>query len=321
MKINTFIIILLFLFSCNTNKALLIPNDKVTTSQFFVDQKKLLEHLQTISSDDFSGRKVGSLGNEKSRYYIKSTLDKYNVHPFKSDFDHKFIHHKFFKDIIGNNIIGVVEGIEFPDKYVVLTAHFDHLGIKGDAIYNGADDNASGTAALLSLAREISIKPLRYSVVFLFTDGEESNLLGAKAFIKDFPSVLPAIKLNINLDMIAGNNNTSTLHFITRGVHNLMSENEYQDLQTQLYNSEIDINKGFKFSNSVRDVGRGRHKWLTSSDHGVFYRKKIPFIFFGVGTHKNYHTSKDTFENINQDFYISVTNCIYQYIRLLDQYI
>ena len=320
-KLFTIILVQLLLMACITNKAIVAPQEKFEADTFSIDQTKLIEHLKTISSDEFTGRKIGTLGNLKSRNYLESQLKKYNVAPFIDSYHHKFINHYFLKDVIGDNIIGVVEGVDFPNEYIVLTAHFDHLGIKGDVIYNGADDNASGTAALLSLAREISLTPLRYSVLFLFTDGEESNLLGAKAFLRDFDSVVPAIKLNINLDMIAGNNNTSTLHFITRGVHNLMSDIDYQNLQNQLYNSEVNIKKGFKFASNVRNIGRGRHKWLISSDHGVFYRKKIPFIYFGVGTHENYHTSKDTFDNINQSFYISATQSIYQYILMLDQYI
>ncbi|MCJ8321958.1 MAG: hypothetical protein MJK12_20160, partial [Colwellia sp.] len=137
MRIKLFFIILtlLLLLACNTNKALVYPPNKVITTSFSIDQTKLLKHLKTISSDEFMGRKIGSLGNKRSRDYLESQLKKYKVDPFENSYHHKFINQYFSKKVIGQNVIGIVRGVDFPNEYIVLSAHFDHLGTKGDVIY------------------------------------------------------------------------------------------------------------------------------------------------------------------------------------------
>ena len=144
-----------------------------------------------------AGRKFASVESSQAQNYIISSLADNNVQPFQEKFRHSFKHKSFLYQKEGHNIIGYVKGTSFPDQYIVLSAHYDHLGKKGSRVYNGADDNASGTAAVLSFAQAIGRMPLKYSVIFLFTDGEEVNLLGAKAFINQQKHLLPQIRLNI----------------------------------------------------------------------------------------------------------------------------
>src|SRR5690606_5806211 len=103
----------------------------------------------------------------------------------------------------GWNVAGVIRGSEHPDRYIVVTAHYDHEGVADGVVWNGADDNASGVAALLELARHFIPRPPRHSIVFLALDGEEQGLLGARAFTADPPVPLKAVAINVNLDMIA----------------------------------------------------------------------------------------------------------------------
>ncbi len=312
--------LLLFLFSCTHIEPNKAAENSLKTIVAMLDESQLTEHLKVLSSDDFSGRKLGSQGNEKSRRYIINVLKNDHVNTFAPDYRHKFVHHSWQSTTIGQNIIAVVEGTKFSEKYIVLTAHFDHLGIKGGKIYNGADDNASGTATLLSLAKQIAIKPLRYSVIFLFTDGEEVNLLGAKSFVNDYAELIPKIKLNINLDMIAGNQQTKTLHYISKNIDSLLNEGEIQSLKNFFHHNKLKIKQGFNSVNKRSGKNLGRNGWIRASDHGVFHRKKIPFIYFGVGTHQNYHTHQDTFERVNLAFYLSASQLIYQQIRFIDLY-
>ena len=328
-------IFLLIITACSTNKApkykLIYPDDIHDE----INATLLLADFKTLSSDEFEGRKTGTLGNLKARNFIESKLATFNTLTLlnrhkvnntkasgKGTYRHSFTHQSLTKTLNGQNLVALVKGSHYSDKYIVLSAHFDHLGSKGRLIFNGADDNASGTAALLNMAKNISENPLRYSVIFLFTDAEESNLLGAKAFLNDFMAIVPHIKLNINLDMIAGSKNTKSLHFISKGVDTIIEVPIYLQIQEDLIShANLSIKKGFRDTNAQGSLVRKKIKWLVASDHGAFNRKKIPFIYFGVGAHENYHTRDDTFKNINQQFYLLATQAIYRHIRLLDYYL
>lgn len=264
------------------------------------------------------GREFASVGNVKAQNYIIDTLSTSKVLPFQHKYRHAFKHERFFSDEIGHNIIGVVKGVTKPDHYLIISAHYDHLGRKGNQIYNGADDNASGVAAALSFAQAIAKNPLKHSVIFLFTDGEEIDLLGAKAFIKQQQALIPFIKLNINIDMIAGYKNTKTLHYIEKHLNKVLSESDLK-LFTRLFNNApVKIKKYFK-----RELQRvnSRVRWNNASDHAVFTQQNIPFIYYGVGEHKNYHTFDDNFDNVNILFFINASQSIYRSLAFLDDHI
>lgn len=198
-----------------------------------------------------------------------------------------------------------------------MTAHFDHIGKNGNKIFNGADDNASGTAALLSMAQQLTLYPPQHDIILLFTDGEESNLKGAKAFIKEHIDILADIKLNINLDMLAGSKRSQQLHFISRGLNRVLSTNQLATLKNIQENSAIDLKKGFKSMSGARN-GASTNSWINASDHGVFHKAHIPFIYFGVGVHKNYHELSDTYQNINLQLFIGAVESIYQQFIFID---
>ncbi|WDD96686.1 M28 family peptidase [Thalassomonas actiniarum] len=284
------------------------------------NQEQLLSHVQTLASDEFSGREMATLGNEKARVYIINALKQLDVAPLGQDYRQVFNHKS---DVRGANVIGVIPGTEFPQQYIVLSAHFDHIGKGTRVIYNGADDNASGTAALLSIAEQVKQAPLRYSLILLFSDGEELGLVGAHAFINSYQGLLGDIKLNINLDMIAGDRGTKKLRFISKGIETLLDEQGLKRWSELRDSAEIQVKKGFKSGSSSITRGassvNNRIRWRAASDHYVFYKAKIPFVYFGVGTHKNYHTGNDDFNGINQAFYLSATASICRQIYLLDR--
>jgi Zn-dependent M28 family amino/carboxypeptidase len=263
-----------------------------------------------------SGRKFATAGSSQAQNYIISSLIGNNVNPFQDKFRHPFKHKLFLSQKEGNNIIGYVKGTTFPNQYIVISAHYDHLGKTGSRVFNGADDNASGTAAVLAYSQEISRRPLKHSIIFLFTDGEEVNLLGAKAFINQQQNLLPNIMLNINIDMIAGSNSTKKLHYIDNRLDNILDQHKIELLASLSNNSNIKIKRGFK-----RQQLRANNKasWINASDHASFNRKRIPFIYFGVGEHKNYHTTNDDFDNVNLPFFINASQSILQYVMFFDE--
>ena len=281
---------------------------------------QVLKHLKVLSSDQFSGRKFASHGSNQAQLYLINTLKTLNVPAFKDKYRHPFIKNGLFQDHQGTNIIAFIPGTKHAQEYIVLSAHYDHLGAKRGKVFNGADDNASGTAALLHYAKVLKQNPLKYSVILLFTDGEEIDLLGAKAFISQQKTLLPHFKLNINLDMIAGSKKNKRLHFISRDIDKLLNEENIEAfnlLQSQLSSSAARLTAGFK---NFRGAGSSikRTNWRMASDHGIFSRAGIPFIYFGVGTHKNYHTVNDDFENVNQALFLASIDTIFEQIVYLD---
>ena len=279
-----------------------------------VPKEAVLQHLYYLSSDALKGRKIGTKGGKLAQNYIVSQLEQHNIAPLSENYFATFTIKNRFKYIRGKNVIGVIKGTKFPNRFIVLSAHFDHIGSKGRQIYNGADDNASGTSALLHYAKLIKQTPLRHSVIVLFTDGEEENLTGAKAFIRENTELLPDILLNINLDMLAGTGSTKKLHYISRGLKQVLTPDKIIALRQQNY--AIPFKKGF------RRQSHGAEKfirWELASDHGAFYKQKIPFIYYGVGLHKHYHQTTDVYENINQTFFLLAVAAIYQQISFVDQ--
>jgi Zn-dependent M28 family amino/carboxypeptidase len=285
-------------------------------NEYSISKPQLLEHLSFLSSDELAGRKIASEGNIKAQEYIIDQLKHFSISPLNKEYQHKFIIKKFLNNISGSNVVAMIPGISQEKSYILLSAHLDHIGVKRNKVFNGADDNASGTSALLSIAQQLIKLPLKHNVIFLFTDGEEVNLTGAKAFVEDHPNIINDIKLNINLDMLAGSNQTKKLRYIWRGINDLMNESDVKRLQKLQNSLGISLKKGFK----ARTFGGNRNrKWIMSSDHGVFHRAGIPFIYFGVGTHINYHQDTDTFDNANHDFFHLATNSIFQQLIFIDQ--
>ena len=298
-----------------------VQDGSIESSGEFEDKAGLLSHLQILASDELAGREMGSDGSQKAQSYIIKTLKALKVPALNAHYQHTFIHTQAFTEHQGKNVIGLIPGSEFPQQYLVLSAHFDHLGKKGRAIYNGADDNASGTAALLGIAEQVIKSPMRYSLILLFTDGEELGLLGAHAFVKDHPQLISNIKLNINLDMIAGSSKTKKLRYISKDIDSLLDNEDLERLSRLRQTSAVTIKKGFNVSKRSRSVVRARGNWRASSDHYVFNQVGIPFLYFGVGTHKNYHTKNDDFLRINQEFYLKAVTAIYQELLFFDQFI
>ena len=285
------------------------------------DSLIILEHLRILSSDEFAGRKFASQGSLHSQSYLVAILKALDITGFNNQYRHSFEQWGFFKSKQGTNIIAYIPGTHHVDEYIVLSAHYDHLGNKGNKVYNGADDNASGTAALLHYAKRLSQSPLKHSVILLFTDGEEVNLLGARAFIAEQEKLLSKFKLNINLDMIAGSKRTKRLRFISKDLDKVLTSanlSDFTKLQRHFKtHAKAQLTAGFK-SLKRRSLSFNRTNWRMASDHGIFSKAGIPFIYFGVGTHKNYHSEFDDYANINQGLFLSATEVIFQQLIYLD---
>ncbi|MEL7032829.1 MAG: M20/M25/M40 family metallo-hydrolase [Pseudomonadota bacterium] len=260
-----------------------------------------IDMLQALSADEMQGRKVGSEENARARAMIIQRLEALGVAAAGDGYEHPFTYGTFANPETGAdsapaksgiNIIGRIEGTSDRDIAMIITAHYDHVGVIDGEIYNGADDNASGVVGLLAAAEYFSNQPPQHDVIFLFFDAEEDRLGGAIAFVADPFEPLDQVALNINFDMLSRGDNgilwaSGTSHWP-----------EMKPIMAALSaRAPVDIQMGF-------DEGNGREDWTLLSDHAAFFRAGIPHIYFGVEDHPDYHKPTDDFERVDQDWFL-----------------
>jgi Zn-dependent M28 family amino/carboxypeptidase len=271
-----------------------------------ITSKDLIKHLTIVASDDMQGRETGSKGQKKAGEYLINHY-KSNAISFPkgaTDFYQKipaaFLNAKRNENLPDSeNIWAYIEGSEKPDEIIVISAHYDHVGIKDGEIYNGADDDGSGTVALLEIAQAFEIAkkeghgPKR-SILFLHMTGEEHGLLGS-SYYSEHP-LFPIAKTitDINIDMIGRHDE----------FHNDSSDYVYligsDYLSTDLFNICEAVNKNYvnlsldyKF-NDRADPNRFYYR----SDHYNFAKNGIPSVFLFSGVHADYHKPTDEVDKI-----------------------
>ena len=290
-----------------------------STPSMTLDKHTLLSDLKRLSSDEMAGRKPGTEGHKRAQSFIIERYQKLGLKAFDQDYRQHFSYRKNFKDNPGVNLIAYLPGHIFSDQYIVITAHYDHLGTRGERIYNGADDNASGVAAMLSLAQRMVKNRPNHSVIFFATDAEEDGLKGAEHFVKNPPVPLESIKLNVNLDMIANGGKKRQLYLAGR--KSLPQAIPYfKSFREQVNQTDIKLTFGHdRYRHAHLHRGEDRVNWLNASDHGPFNKKGIPYLYFGVDTHAHYHKTSDTYENVDLTFYVSAVKTIAQALNEVDQ--
>ncbi|WP_298531290.1 M28 family peptidase [uncultured Algibacter sp.] len=282
-----------------------LAQNKTCDSVLFC-KTNLIKHIKSLSSDAFEGRRTGSQGAEKTQKYIINQFHALGVLPllkgYKQNFD--FIEKReYYK---GVNILGYLKGTVFPKDYIVISAHYDHEGIKQGEIFNGADDNASGVSALFSIAEYLKKYPPKHSIIFAAFDAEELGLEGSKYFVKSSTVDSKHIVLNLNMDMIS-RSEKNELYVVGASDNKVLKE----VLQGHKCSSKIKLKLG-------HDGYDGLDNWIYSSDHASFHKKGMPFLYFGVEDHKDYHEPTDTFENIQPDFYVDAVKTILSVFKKVD---
>lgn len=281
---------------CSTVKRSSVPSDS--------DQ--LLKDIKTLSSDSYEGRKTGTKGGEMARNYIAKRFKEIGIKsfPLMNSYQQTFTFAGIDNPkVTGHNLIGYIPGTS--EKIIVISAHFDHLGIINGRIFNGADDNASGIAGMLKIAAHFSKNRPEYTIIFAAFDAEEFGRKGSYYFIDHLPFDIKRIKLNINLDMISHND---------KGEIYASGTYKHPELKTYIVTTIPDIKILFGHDNPKLGID----DWTDQSDQSAFNSKNIPFIYFGVEDHKDYHRESDKFENINQPFFINAANAILEITEKLD---
>ena len=275
-----------------------------------VSAEHLLQHVEVLAHDSLQGRDAGTEGAAMARAYLREQLQGLDLQTFDGGLEQRFTfpHRRAEEEREGVNLMAYIEGQVVPDTFIVVTAHYDHLGAQDGDIYNGADDNASGTAALLEAARYFTQHPTDYSLLLLFLDAEEHGLRGARAFVADPPVAREQLRLNVNMDMIS-RNPADELYAV--GTHH------YPRLQPVLdavgARHAIDLLFGYDQPDHPE-----QDDWTMASDHGAFHEVGIPFVYFGVEDHPGYHDPSDTFENITPEFFVQAAELILDAVRSLD---
>ncbi|EOZ91993.1 peptidase M28 [Indibacter alkaliphilus LW1] len=273
------------------------------------DAKTLLDDLEYLASEKLQGRKTGTEGAQLAREYIKDRFEHLGLSSQYTDFTQTFSFFnrrelKEYQDAA--NIVGFVAGSD-SERLIVVMAHYDHLGKRGDKIFYGADDNASGTAALLAIAEHFSKERPKHSMMFVALDAEEMGQHGSKAFVEDFPFPIDQVVLNINMDMVS--RSEENILWAVGTYHYPFLKPVLEKVRT---GSAISLEFGHDEPNSkLQD-------WTLSSDHAAFHKEGVPFIYFGVDDHEDYHKETDTFERIDQEFFIAAVELILAAINEFD---
>ena len=287
-----------------------------------VDSASLLADVRVLADPAMQGRAVNTPGGKKARDYVLGRFRDIGLEPVGASFEHpfsftpgrgiRFWRAKFWearKPVPGVNLVGQIRGTVDPDSVIVLSAHYDHLGLRRGKLYPGADDNASGVAAMLAIARHFRANPPRHTLAFVAFDAEESGLKGAFAFLDTPPVPLQSMLINVNFDMVSRNDDgeifASGLH-ANPHLRPLLDKVRANSVATLLYGHD---KPGFY---------RIDDDWTMQSDHGAFHQRDIPFLYFGVADHEDYHSPNDRFENIQPKFFITVADALIDVVGELD---
>ncbi|WKD86859.1 Aminopeptidase S [Polaribacter huanghezhanensis] len=304
--------IIAFLVSCSASK--ISPNsdpniDYAEKYAATITEKDLAKHLFIYASDEFEGRETGKTGQKKAAAYLnKFYVDHGIASPLGGDDYYQEVPASFLnqgrssdlKD--SENVVAFIKGSKKPDEIVVISAHLDHVGIKNGETYNGADDDGSGTVAVLEIAEAFQKavkdgKRPKRSILFLHVTGEEKGLLGSSFYVQHPIFPIANTVADLNIDMIGRiderhKDNPNFVYLI--GADKLSTElHELSEAMNAKY-TKIDLD--YKY-NDENDPNRFYYR----SDHYNFAKYNVPIIFYFNGAHEDYHQPTDTPDKINYD--------------------
>lgn len=273
------------------------------------DSQALLGDLKILSSDDMNGRALDTPGGAKARAYLAGRLKAAGLQPFGESFEQAFTFTTGGRNgatqqsptsaapVVrhGVNLVGRISGTRQPARYLLVTAHYDHLAPQNRAVMNGADDNASGAASLVAITEYFAKHRPANSVIVVACDGEEVGLRGAIAFTAAPPVPASSIVANVNLDMI-GRDPDDKLFAIGTRLSPFLTP----------YVTDVARTAPVKLLIGHDDpANKQLDDWTRDSDHFAFWTAwKLPFIYLGVEDESQHHKPTDDYETISYDFYV-----------------
>lgn len=322
MKFLPFLLVFFTFFSCQavqiqdnatktTNKikdTIPLLDDKVIYYYAsLITQEDLKKHLKKLTSKEFEGRKTGEKGQKLAANYLVDYYKNQDISPafeqtgeYLQKIPKNFLQGRSNHD--SENVLAFIYGTEKPEEIVVISAHYDHLG-KGEnnTYYPGADDDGSGTVALLEIAQSFQKAVVegegpKRSILFLNLTGEEEGLFGSKYYTSHPVFPLKNTVVNLNIDMIG---RVDERHKNGNYIYLIGSDK----ISTELHNLSEAVNK--KYTQLALDYkyndDKDPNRFYYRSDHYNFAKNGIPIIFYFNGTHQDYHKPTDTEDKIDYD--------------------
>src|SRR5678815_2889466 len=272
-----------------------------------IDSVRLLTDLKALSADSMEGRRTGTAGAEKARAYIEDRFKTSGISPFGTSYEHPFTFtRRGLSEERGINVVGRIDGTRQPRRYIVISAHYDHLGVRNGVVFNGADDNASGTAALFAIGKYFSSHPPNNSLIFAAFDAEELGLRGSQAFVKRPPVDARSISLDLNLDMI-GREGDNRLFVVGTALQPFLKPY----IESVARTSSLRLLTGHEDPKKPED-------WTSDSDHFSFMEARIPALYFGVEDFDQHHKATDDYETMSPEFYVRAVETIVRVIEEVD---
>jgi hypothetical protein len=318
-KITFFLLFTSFISSCQIvnidNQINNTSNDIAKNYGATITSNELKDHLYIVASDEFEGRKTGEAGQKKAAKYLVDYYQSLNISSPEGLNYIQNIPVDFFKGRAKNdseNVLAFIKGTEKPEEIVVISAHYDHVGMSDGKIYNGADDDGSGTVAVLEIAEAFKKASLngngpKRSILFLNLTGEEIGLMGAKYYTENPIFPLQNTIANLNIDMIGRvdkkyADNPNYVYVI--GADKLSLElHQLSEKANATYTNLV-----FDYTyNDENDPNRYYYR----SDHYHFAKNNIPVIFYFNGVHDVYHKPTDTPDKINFELLAKRTQLIF----------
>ena len=304
----------------STGELLVSPDIPAFSSGRFQARENALRHdVLMLANDDMEGRLTGSAQDRKAAFYIAQEFLRFHLVPLpvmnlqggeakpgkdpKDYWQSYSFKARWGEQIESRNVVGLIPGTDsaLSNRYIVIGAHYDHLGwgdkvgtARGDAgraVYNGADDNASGVAMLLELLRYYKQYPLPKTLVFVAFSGEEIGLCGSQAFLDQFPFPVRQIDAMFNLDML-GHLLDNTFCICGTGT----SKEAESMVKEAAKRTDLKL--------TTYPDGHG------PSDHALFYDRKIPVFFFSTPPTATYHTPADDPNTLDYDGMVRLSSVI-----------
>jgi Zn-dependent M28 family amino/carboxypeptidase len=275
-----------------------------------VDRAQLMRDVATLAAPAMEGRRAGSPGGLKAREWIAGQFKAAGLAPAgTAGYLQPFTTRDRIVTVAAANVIGRIAGTDPRAKIIVITAHYDHLGVRNGAVYHGADDNASGVAALLAAARHFAGNRPRHSLLFAALDAEEIGHRGAAALL-GANLVSPAdIALNVNLDMVSRSD-----------ANEIYAAGTSYSPWLKPFVEEVGQRAAVMilFGHDRPNPADRRDDWTHLSDHSEFHKAGLPFIYFGVEDHADYHQPTDTADRIEPRFFGDAADMIVDALRTFD---
>ncbi len=312
------------------------------TYRYLLTREGTLKHLENLTSDDVAGRGAGTSQAMRTAEYIAACMESYGVRPFRSvsffqpfalaaGKGGNFSYTQQYRSVTGNgagvkiekkghNVVGYLPSGRKNAPYVIVGAHFDHLGIIDGKVYPGADDNASGVAALLELARMFGKRyqergDLEANIVFVAFDGNNFSLQGSRHFVSRLGIPAGQITCMVNIDQIG-----STLspvgenpeYLLVLGGNKLKRwQTEQLDFSNEYFGLGLELDYSYYGSQDFYDI------FYKLSDQQSFTAIGVPALLFTSGITKHTNKESDSVDNLNVDVLVKRIDLIYRFIWLI----